>query len=331
MSNSPSPTGVKAIYTYIDDVSTVKRWSHDPKYLTDKNAKQLLIMVEPYFIPEKDEMEAYLAFMEAGNTILLFKSNPKGMFGLDTAYVQQDTDSDKKYIRLTDQESNTFRAELFSPVRLVAESNDDILLKDKNGPLAIKRPVGKGSLIVSNSPEWMVNQALLNYDHIPLILSLLNEGQQGSKTIMFDEYSHGGENGSTFMTLYPKWFLVLVLQGILLTILLLWNQGKRFGPILIPREDTVRFSDEGIRALAAWYIRGRRYHDSLLIQADYTKQILQERWGISSSKSWGIPEKELKPFLKSLENILAKEKISKKEYIFWSKNLDRLRKEVEEG
>ena len=30
------------------------------------------------------------SFMEAGNTILLFKENPKGMFGLETEFVETD-------------------------------------------------------------------------------------------------------------------------------------------------------------------------------------------------------------------------------------------------
>ncbi len=36
------------------------------------------------------------------------------------------------------------------------------------------------------------------------------------------------------------------------------------------------------------------------------------------------------PFLNGLTNILEKEKISKQEYLLWSKKLDRLRKEVED-
>jgi hypothetical protein len=41
--------------------------------------------------------------------------------------------------------------------------------------------------------------------------------------------------------------------------------------------------------------------------------------------------KSVKPFLHDLTNILAKEKITKQEYLFWSQKLDQLRKEVEEG
>lgn len=138
------------------------------------------------------------------------------------------------------------------------------------------------------------------------------------------------------------WFLLLLLQGGLLTILWLWYNGKRFGPIFTVREETVRFSDEGIRALAAWYMRGRRYHDSLEIQADYVKLSLQERWRIPYRLEWRelpvyferkwpqLPKAEIHSLLNGLADILEKEKISKEEYLLWSKKIDRIRKEVED-
>ena len=295
-------------------------------------------MIEPYFMPDSEEMDAYKAFMEAGNTILLFKKNPKGMFDLNTVLGETQSSTDEEP-NVFDLEEKAFRAEINSPVRLQTNEQDEILLYDEAGPIALKRDYGEGELIVSISPEWITNGKLLNNDHIPLVISLINEGNAG--TFLFDEYIHGVQNASTIGTLYPKWFLLLMLQGILMTLLWLWYAGKRFGPIFIPREETVRFSDEGIRALAAWYIRGRRYHDSLVIQADYVKLLLQERWGIPYSKEWKdlsdqferkspkMPKLEIPTFLKGLVNILEKEKISKQEYLLWSKKLDRLQKEVE--
>ena len=86
-SDSPSPTGVKAFYTYVKNhKDVVKRWSDSPDQLPSSPESQLLIMIEPYFIPNSVESDAYEDFMEAGNTILLFKGNPKGLFGLETEF-----------------------------------------------------------------------------------------------------------------------------------------------------------------------------------------------------------------------------------------------------
>ena len=103
-------------------------------------------------------------------------------------------------------------------------------------------------------------------------------------------------------------------------------RGKRFGPIYSLREETVRFSDEGIRAIAAWYIRGRRYHDSLVIQADYLKQSLQEHWRIPYREEWKDlaiilngngrnMQRRDSLFTKGLTDVLEKEKVSKQEYL----------------
>ena len=339
MSNSPSPTGVKAFYTYVKDKKEVNKWTYSPENLPKGGSEHLLLMIEPFFIPESEEMEAYLDFMEKGNTILLFQNNPKGMFDIEIEHIGSYRFLGED-LTIKDKNGTTYQAGLNSQIRLQTIKHDEILLEDKAGVLALKRSYGDGQLIVSNSSDWITNGEILNADHLPLILSLINEEESAS--LSFDEYIHGAQNSSTFITLYPKWFLLLLLQGVLLAILLLMTQGKRFGPIFIPREESVRFSDEGIRALSAWYLRGRRYHDSLLFQADYIKLLLQERWGIPVSKEWkdlsaplerkwtNISSKEINAFLAELISILQKEKISKQEYLLWSKKLDRLRKEVEE-
>ncbi|WP_249305837.1 DUF4350 domain-containing protein [Lederbergia citrea] len=339
VSDSPSPTGVKALFTFLkNEKDMVKRWPQSPTLLPNGESNQTLVMIEPFFIPDSEEMNAYKDFIKAGNTIILFKENPIGMFDLKTTHGEIDSPIDEDP-NVYNQEGNRFHAEVNSSVRLQTNKQDEILLYDEAGTIALKRSYDKGSLIVTNSPEWMTNGKLLNNDHLPLVLSLFNE--ENVSNLLFDEYTHGGQNAATIVTLYPKWFLFLLLQGILLTLLWLWYAGKRFGPIFIPREETVRFSDEGIKALAAWYLRGRRYQDSLVIQADYVKLLLQERWHIPYSKGWEdlsdhlernltqMHKFEILSFLNGLSNILEKEKISKQEYIIWSKKLDRLQKEVE--
>ncbi|WP_456273163.1 DUF4350 domain-containing protein [Bacillus sp. AK031] len=339
LSQSPAPMGTKAIYTYLEnETGKVDRWKHFPAVLQDDEEKELLIMIEPYFTPETEATEAYREFMEAGNTILLFKSNPAGMFDIKTSSF---ANALEEVSTVTSSEGEEWQAVTPSPVRIETAEQDKVLLSDEAGAIAIERSVGAGSLIVATTPIWMTNDAILEHDHLPLVLELMNNSN--AEYILFDEYIHGAGNESTVLTLYPMWFLVLILQGVLLIILWLWYRGKRFGLIDIAREEHVRFSDERIKALAAWYIRGKRFTESLGIQADYVKLLLQEKWGIPYSKEWAdstegilrkwktVTEKEADSFVKGLTAVLEKEKMSKQEYLLWSKQLDRLRKEVEEG
>ncbi|MEH7392214.1 DUF4350 domain-containing protein [Bacillus sp. JJ1474] len=339
VSDSPSPTGVKALYTYLGKEKKVKKWSHAPNLLSKGEKKQLLIMAEPQFFPKNEVMEDYIDFMKAGHTILLFNKNPKGMFDLNSAPINGEASSDGT-ADVYSRDGNKFRAEISSTVRLQTNLQDEILLSDQAGTVAIKRPFGNGQLIVSIAPEWITNGKILDYDHPSLLSALLIE--EDTHTILFDEYIHGGENAPKISALYPKWFLLLLLQATIIIALFLWHKGKRFGPIYSLREESVRFSDESLQALAAWYIRGRRYHDSLLIQADYVKLLMQERWGIPYEKQWldlsdilerkrmNMPKNEIQPLLSGLSNILANEKVNKQEYLLWSRKLDRLKKEVEE-
>lgn len=338
-SHSPSPSGVKALYTYLDQHYSVKRWAYTPELLAGQGNHHLLVMVGPFSIPEKSEMNGYESFMKKGNTLLLLKSNPGGMFGVNTEPVTKETaDPD----RITDNEGHHYQVEDNSPVRIRTKKGDQVLYHDKAGAIAIKRPVGKGTLIVANSPEWVTNHHITKQDHLPLVLSLLKTGSVDRQPVLFDEHSREGSH-SVLLTVYPKWLLVFGFQAILLAILLLWHQGKRFGPVLSVREDTVRFRDERIKALAAWYQRDKKYRDSLALQADYVKALMLERWGISYRKSWqdntdqlekrwkNLSYDEIRSFTYGLTNVLRKEQVNKQEYLLWSKRLDRLRKEVEQG
>lgn len=334
VSESPSPTGVKAVYTYLHNhYDTVKRWKHTPNLINHKKENQLLIMIEPFFMPTSEEINEYENFMNAGNTILLISEKPDGFFDLKSDIVEKDL-SNKK-LKIKDQNGITYRGEVNSSIRLQTKKQDKVLLHDTEGAIALKRAYGDGHLIVSVAPEWLTNGRILASDHIPLILTLINEEKPAS--IFFDEYVHMGENASTVWTVYPKWFLIVMLQIFVISILFLWAKGKRFGPILIPREETVRFSDEGVKALAAWYLRGKKYRDSLNIQSDFVKQLIQERYGIPSTVEWFemidlFQRKRINvtdvQILNDIGAVLQNEKLTKQEYLLWSKRLERLREEV---
>jgi len=334
VTDSPSPTGVKAVYTYLKKELNVTIWTKPPELLPKNGEKKLLIMVEPSFLTNKAEEQKYVSFMEEGNTILLLKVNPKGMFDIETLFIEENIPSPTH-----DKDNKVVKSLINSQYRLQSTKQDQILIQDNLGPIALSHPYGKGKMIVSVTPEWITNENILKLSNLTQVLNLIEEGK--TNVILFDEYIHGGKNTSSMLTIYPMWFLLFILQGGVLILLWLWLNGKRFGPIFIPREESVRFSDEGIQAIAAWYLRGKRYHDSLLLQADYVKVMVHERWQIPYNQEWQefssyfekkwlqISDSEIKSFLSGLVVILEKEKLNKQEYLEWSRKLEQLRKEVE--
>ncbi|GGJ94530.1 hypothetical protein GCM10007063_16280 [Lentibacillus kapialis] len=334
VSDSPSPTGIKAFYTYMDNqTNAAERWHHPPDLLERQDNNRLLIMVEPSFIPATEEMQNYISFMESGNTILLLNTNPEGMFDIETLTGQENSGS------VMGQEGNEYAADINSTFRLDTNNVDDVLLNDNVGAIAVEKTFEKGKLITAVAPEWITNENILEQDHLELILSLVRS-QTEWETIYIDEYIHSSKNAPSLTTVYPDWLLVIGFQAILFAVIWLWFKGKRFGPMVIPREETVRFSDERIQALAAWYQKNKLYIDSLQGQADYVRLLLQERWGISYHKDWSTIQEQLesklvsdldvKQFINGLLNVLHQRRISKKTYVSWSKKIDQLRKEVEE-
>ena len=79
-----------------------------------------------------EEMDAYKDFMEAGNTILLFKENPKGMFDLKTALGGMEFSIDESP-NVHNQNETAYLAEIKSLVRLQTKQEDEILLYDEAG------------------------------------------------------------------------------------------------------------------------------------------------------------------------------------------------------
>lgn len=340
VADSPSPTGVKAFYTYLKNENNhVQRWTHNPGLLPKEEKQQLLIMSGPSIIPEQDVLQDYISFMEAGNTILLLKANPEGMFDVTTEPIMgEDVDT-----TLYDDNEISYQAVNNDAVRITPDVDDNVLLEDDHGTIAMKKDYQDGALITAVSPDWIMNDKIAEKDHVDLLFSLIEEENHDWDSVYFDDYMHGSENASSINTLYPKWFLITGFQAILLIIMLLWYRGKRFGRVIVPREEMVRFSNERIRALAAWYRRGHLYDDSFRHQVEYVRFLMQEQWGIAYHKDWediapqlerrvkSIAGEDVLTFLNGLQRVLEKKNMNKQEYLLWSKRIDTLQKEVEEA
>lgn len=333
VSYSSAPDGTKAIYTYLaEKLSTVSRWEHSPTQLADQK-NTLLIMVEPPLLFNAQESQAYQDFLHAGNTIFLLKQNPEGMFDIET------TDPIIVDEGVTTLEQVNVEVELASSVRLEASANDQVLLADSHGPIAINRPIGEGNLVMITEPNWLTNEAITSHDHLRALSEVWSSTSYDA--ILFDDYVHVTSNKISVLSIYPNWILVLGFELVLITMAILWMKGKRFGSVITPREATVRLSDERIQALATWYLKGRNYREALLIQADFLKRRLQEQYGISYKRDWtenteaiqhvssNLSLETVRIFTNGLEQVLHRKKVSKQAFLFWSQQIEQIRREVE--
>ncbi|HLS35331.1 MAG TPA: DUF4350 domain-containing protein [Bacillota bacterium] len=336
VSHSPSPTGTKALYTYISENDiAVKQWKQDPYLLSDKTNK-LLLMIEPSFKLSGEDIANYEQFMEKGNTIVLFSENPEGLFQLETTFNLDFTEEQS-----FEYQNTSYQLDIMPMEYLLTEEDDKIILKgryDEDEVYGLSRSYGDGELIVLKMGSPLMNGRILEAEHAEFITTFLADVYEEGQTILFDEYIREINVVRSHMQAYPFWLIVIFLQGILLTLAWLFYKGKRFGPAYTPREAEVRFSDESLVALASWHLRNKNYIEALRIQADYVKFLLYEKWHIPYQLSWGESAQKIRQKLKShhrtdfatkLEQVLQKETMDKNDFIKWSKQLDDLRKEVE--
>ncbi len=334
---SPSPTGLKAIYTYLDkngyDVSKEDT-------LPTMTKETLRILVNPPVFTDQTIENHYLNLLREGNTIVLAKENPDGLFNLETEYTMTEAFNSEPQTTEADYQGETLKVLPNSFVRLVTNDDDNVLLEDNAGAVAIEREIGEGSLIVLLEPAWLTNEHITEYDHTQALFNLMPFEE--SETVIFDEYSLTTSGGLvSHFELYPGWAYVLLVQGIIITIFILWNQGKRFGPIYPVREETVRLSNERLRAIAIWQTKGKNYHTSIEYQLEYLKEVIRQQYGIPYHHSWKerlarmegktetISAKELDHIAQGIETISSRKSLNKQEYLSWSAKIDKIREEVE--
>ncbi|MHB8126109.1 MAG: DUF4350 domain-containing protein [Desulfitobacteriaceae bacterium] len=342
LTESPSPTGVKAFYTLLDkNFAQLEIWKKPAGSLLPSASGQLMIIVEPSTHFGPTETAYWTKWLKAGNRLLLVAHYPQGIFSGKFAPTTTPTGKNTTPIEsLTGSEewNGTYQAVLETDVRLVPEPKDRILLNDQLGVVALSRVYGQGELMVLLAPEWMTNGMILQQDHFKLVFPFILRADP--KVIWFNDYVHGNSNLPTVLRVYPEWFLVLLAQVSVTCLLWLWYKGKRFGSIQTPREEVVRFGDERIRAIAAWYERGRFYKESLLIQDNFLRQTVQERWGILANLEeqefietaiLRMPPELQKQWLQNWRELKEgfSNKISHQAFLKWSKLLDDMQKEVE--
>jgi len=339
IADSPSPTGVKAFYTFLDkNYEQVSLWKKPVQSLPDISTSQLMIIVEPGIQINEKELPVWIAWMEAGNSLWLLDSSPQDLFEVNTDVAGPESDPSFLTVLGKEEFKGQYQAFLESDDRLLTGSNDHVLLEDSKGVIALSRKYGDGELMVLLTPQWITNEAIVKQDHLKLLLPFIIRANPD--VIWFNEYVHGSRNLIAMIGLYPTWYLIVLFQAALCLILWIWSKGKRFGSVRIPREWTVRFGDERVRALASWYESGDFYLESLASQEKYLRHIMKEQWGIAEkADDREIYDKAGNRIRKSAVNdwlnywkekkeLTSCRKISSKKYLEWSKRFSFMQREV---
>ena len=168
---------------------------------------------------------------------------------------EEDPDSEPEY----DENIEEYSGESPSPIVHIADSN---------GALLVDYSYGLGNIIVLSDPYMVTNGGLRLNDNLQLAINTLvyRDG-----LIAFDEYHQGRGISRNALASYFAGTPVLALgaQVILLILLVLWTNGRRFGrPLPLPKVDR-RSTLEFVASMAELQERSRAF--DLAIENIYTR------------------------------------------------------------
>jgi hypothetical protein len=157
-------------------------------------------------------------------------------------------------------------------------------LADKNGVVLLDYSYGSGRIILLSDPYIVTNAGIRANDNLQLAINVLTS-QDG--LIAFDEYHQGrGLTRNAFASYFSGTpVLAIGAQIVLLILLILWTNARRFGrPLPLPHVDR-RSSLEFVASMAELQERSRAY--DLAIENIYsrTRRVLARYAGVNYNSS----------------------------------------------
>jgi hypothetical protein len=141
-------------------------------------------------------------------------------------------------------------------------------VEDRNGALLVDYSYGQGKIVVLSDPYMVANGGIKLDDNLQLALNALGSRD---KLIAFDEFHHGkGISQNAFAGYFAGTpVLALAAQLMLLVLLVIWTNARRFGrPLPLPHVDR-RSSLEFVASMAELQERSRAF--DLAIENIYTR------------------------------------------------------------
>lgn len=195
-------------------------------------------------------------------------------------------------------------------------------LADSYGPLLVDYKYGSGTIVILTDPYIVANGGIGLQDNLSLAMNML-EGLNPDGLIAFDEYHQGRGITRNAFASYFEGTPVLAIAGqlVLLLLVVLWTNGRRFGrPLPLPYVDR-RSSLEFVASMAELQERSRAF--DLAIENIYsrTRRVLARHAGVDYNSSRAeiaervasrstIDRKELETLMRQCEETINGEPIT---------------------
>lgn len=336
-------------------LSTARKVTHSYKTfyeLKDSlSVKDNLFIVAEYFSPDKEDVNAMLAFAHQGGSLLIAANHLRGALadtlGIETTsrfISPYGTDSDSSFLRLSNLRLDTTKLFYFQKddVKNYFGRSDSSFIRGKKAkpmvtfirlltandemePTAVGIKHGKGQIILVSTPMIFTNISLLHHDNHRLVSSLFSYLPPGK--IYWTEFYQLGrmEFGSPLRVILSteplRWAYYLVIGSILLFILVEIKRKQRAIPVIKPLANTTL---EFVKTISGMYYESadhksiamkkiRYFNESLRSKYNFNLSLQAANYVDALSLKTGVSENIIRRLSDSMHAVVAGEKISPEE------------------
>lgn len=250
-SYSIAPNGYSAWYQLMLDRGVkIQRWEQSfpqlatvPDYGQGVTLLQVNSQIQPLQISTTQQ-----EWVRQGNTLVVLGVAAHA-WGIP---FQTDIDSPQGAIRI--ETTRRFKSDSII-AGLPADLPSEAILSDRSGKVIERFNLGKGRVIIATTPHLAANAYQDFQPNYELLAKLVTENRQ---QIIVDEFIHGYRNraatseaktGDVLEYLARTPLIIVCFNLGLLMLVLIWQQNRRFGKIIIPKLPEIENSEAYIKAL----------------------------------------------------------------------------------
>ncbi len=351
------PDGYGAWYAFMEKRGTpLERWKRPLTELFSQSQQTTVLQIyDGKALESLDTMASSLInSKEEGIVAWIRRGNTLAILGLDTPVSRL-----LLSIPVTRAEFSTRQDSPEGPVKIETtrrfqldpkqkDGRDEALLSDRFGATVWQQTLGKGRIVFAVTPHLGANayqDEAGNFPFLAKIVSHKNNSSVPKVRLVVDEYLHGYKDRDVVtQEAAQDWLgylaktplLPIFVQGLILLLLFVWAENRRFGPVQIVKPPTVDNSQSYIQALAG-VLQKTQSHGFVVDVVGKEEQLqLQRKLGLDSKldsealiETWieqiGHPADSLRQVL----NIQSqKQPISDADFINWLEHLQTVRNQT---
>lgn len=277
-SYSAGNSGTKAAFLLLEQMGySSKRWTEDPRRLSQAPPHATLILADPLPTDESD-IEAVRQFLRNGGRVLAAGESfapflPKPPLRPGTPHFQWRVYRPSEPSALT---RGIREIELAPKLYFDPERSEAPFREGDESPIT-RIAYGSGEVIWWSTSEPISNSGIREKDNVQLLLNSV--GDPGRGPVLWDEFFHQGRTTlvDTLMASPLRWGLA---QGALIGALLCLTYSRRFGPVRSSVAASRLAPMEFVETLAALYQKTGAAHVTVEIVYERFRAALQHRFSL---------------------------------------------------